>query len=228
MSEQPLEQPLSWTDEHDAPVHSFTRDWWGRLPQVYQQLDRVQRPYPVPLLRYLDGVGHLAGQVRDLNNRMWSGELLDLDGAPDRLLPWLAYLLGFPEEQRRASSEQLRERLRSHVSGGGHPVGTRGHIAETVRGFLRPGAPVQVFASSQFPWTLIIGVNKSDVPGGDYLRLEERIRAAGVIPAGHALRLQEVLATWDQWEAAAGQTWEEVQGNIRTWQDSDSAGVELQ
>lgn len=53
------------------------------------------------------------------------------------------------------------------------------------------------------------------------------LRRAGVVPAGHALIVQEIRATWDQWEAAAGDTWEEKERNIRRWEDSDQAGATL-
>lgn len=212
----------------EDPVHEFTRDWWERLPRHVRDADRAQQPTPFPLLRFLDGIGHQAGIIRDNNQTMWSGEILHPDTAPDGMLDWVAYLLGFTEAQRGHPPSVIRDAIRDHLSAGAHQVGTREHVAATIRPYLNPGGRVQVLASATAPNTLIIGVGPDDVPNQDYQRLTRRVRAAGVVPAGHALIVQNIRATWDQWEAAAGNTWEEKEANIRTWQDSDQAGVELQ
>ena len=50
---------------------------------------------------------------------------------------------------------------------------------------------------------------------------------AGVVPAGHVLVPQLASASWDEWSAAAGATWDEVEKRLITWNDADSAGVVL-
>ncbi len=213
--------------ENHAEVHDFTRDWWGRLPRAWRIADREQNPEAgaVPLLRWMDGIGQIAGRTRDLNSDMWEGRLLDPDHTPDHLLPWLGWLLGMSEHRRQAPPATLRDRIRAQIASGSHGVGTRRHIAASVREFLHEGGQVQILASASYPFTLVIGVAEDDVPGADYGLLEERIRAAGVIPAGHVLVVQDVRTTWDAWEDAAGETWDDKETNISTWDDSDTAGV---
>lgn len=209
-----------------SEAHEFTRDWWERLPQAYREIDGAQTP-GWPLLRFLDGIGDQAGQMRDTSRAMWSGELIDPETAPDRVVPWIAFLLGFSPAQRHTSVNALRQQLVEHSDGTTLSVGTREHIASAARAHLHPGARVQIFASASLPWTLILGVQPEDVPGEDYELLAERLTRSGVVPAGHVIRAQEIRATWDDWEAAAGDTWEAKEQNIRTWTDSDQAGVDL-
>lgn len=221
---------MSTTPENaeEPQVHAFTREWWARLPRHVQHADRQQDPAPYPLLRFLDGIGHQAGQIQDQHDAMWSGEIFNPDTTGDELLEWVAYLLGFTAKRRAHPASVLRETITDHVGTGAHNIGTRQYTAAAVRPYLNPGARVQVLASSSARHTLIIGVDPDDVPDQDYDRLTRQVRAAGVVPAGHALLVQNVRATWDQWEAAAGDTWEDKEANIVTWQDSDQAGVELQ
>lgn len=220
-------EPYFDGDTLDGP-HGFTWDWWGRLPRHVRDADRAQGPISVPLLRFLDGIGHQAGRIQDQHDAMWSGAIFDPETTPDELLEWVAYLLGFTANRRDHPPGGLRESILDHIAGGTHQVGARQQIAATIRPYLNPGARVQVLASSSARHTLIIGVGPDDVPDQDYDRLTRQIRAAGVVPAGHALLVQNIRATWDQWEAAAGDTWEEKEANIVSWQDSDRAGVELQ
>lgn len=210
--------------EDDAPVHEFSRQWWARLPRAFRVADREQHQ-PVPLLRYMNGPGSIAGEVYDLNTTMWEGGLFDPDQVPDHLLPWVAFLLGFSQQQRQTRPARLREMLRAHVSGSAPGVGTRRYIVEATRQYLKPGARVQVLASATNPWTLILGVAEEDVPDADYDRLQERLREADILPAGHALRVQQLRTTWDAWEETAGETWEDKQDNIPSWNESDQAGV---
>lgn len=214
------------TPEDDAAVQAFTRDWWERLPHVYRAQDRLQSPV-VPLLRWMDGPGRLAGTVRDLNTAMYDGTLMDPETTPGAQLPWLAFLLGIGESERKKPSDELRSIIRAQVTGREHGVATREHIAETARKYLADGADVQVVAVETQAWTLIIGVAPDDVPDGDYERVRDKVRAAGVIPAGHAVRVQDIRTTWDAWEATAGETWDDKEANVVTWQESNQAGVEL-
>lgn len=210
--------------EDDAEVHEFSRQWWDRLPRAFRVADREQYP-PVPLLRYLDGPGSIAGEVYDLNATMWEGGLFDPDQVPERLLPWVAFLLGFSEQKRQMRPDRLREMIRAYVAGSAPVVGTRRYIVEAARQYLEPGARVQVLASATNPWTLILGVAEEEVPEGDYDRLQERLRETDILPAGHALRVQPLRTTWDAWEETAGETWEDKQANIPSWNESDHAGA---
>ena len=228
MSEQQSElNPWDVTGPDDAGVDDFTRDWWDRLPRYIKDADMVQQPIPVPLLRFLDGVGSHAGAVRRYTWDMWSGVAVDPSTAPAELLPWISYLLGITDEHRDHGPEHLREFVESHVDGGTNNVGTRQHIRAMVRPYLHRGAQVVVRASTRNVNTLVIMADPDDVPDADYQLLMRRVRASGAVPAGHALVVQDLRATWDEWESAAGDTWEEKERNIQTWEQSDRAGVEL-
>lgn len=212
--------------EDDAEVHHFTRDWWGRLPHIYHTQDRLQTPV-VPLLRWMDGPGRVSGEVRDLNTSMHDGTLMDPETTPGKHLPWLAFLLGIGESERKKPTDELRSIILAQLTGRKHGVATRQHIADTARKYLADGADAQVIAVEDQPWTLIIGVAPEDVPDGDYQRVKDKVRSAGVVPAGHALEIQDIRTTWDIWETTAGDTWDEKESNVVTWRDSDTAGVEL-
>lgn len=172
---------MSHASPEDTGVHEFTRLWWGRLPQFIRDADHTQAPHPFPLLRFLNGVGGQAGAVRDSVQGMWSGEQLTPNGAPDGLLRWLAYLMGLSGTRMELPISHLRQILAEQVAGDVHGVGSRAHVAASVRPLLAPGARVQVLASSSDPHTLIICVNPQDVPGNDPDALQRRIRAAGVV-----------------------------------------------
>lgn len=208
-------------------VHPFTLDWWERLPRTYRVYDRSQEAsVPVPLLRLMDGPGRIAGQMRDFNTTLWNGEAVNPSTAPAALLPWLAWITGVPADARQMDDAGLRERVRVQLTGQQIGIGTRAHIAESARAFLAPGARVQVIGSDTNPFTLIVGVADDDMLMSSEAMVRE-LRRAGVVPAGHALIVQDIRATWTQWEAAAGDTWQEKEQNIRRWEDSDTAGATL-
>lgn len=75
--------------------------------------------------------------------------------------------------------------------------------------------------------TLIVYAKANEVPGNDLVAFEQFLNDSGVIPAGHRVIARERYPTWDQWEEASGATWNSQAHVITTWNDSDSAGVEI-
>lgn len=223
MSESPGPEEL-------APVHPWTRSWWGRLPLAYREADRAQNPEAggMPLLRYMDGVGRIAGEMREISDGLYDGSYTDPDRAPDSALPWLAFLLGMSDAQRDQRPEILRIRIRALVTAGRTRVGTRQLITESAKEFLIPGAEARVSPHPSQPHVLVLHVRSFDVIDSDFETLSARVRSAGFLPAGHGLIVNLVSTTWDQWQEVAGETWDDTEQNIPTWADSDSAGVFLE
>jgi len=201
---------------------------WRSLPQVYQRLDATQNQElgGYPLLRYLNGPAGEAQRVREASDRWWSGEYTDPDVVPaGQMLRWLAQVMGVrtrgvPEHQVRGILQDIRE-------GGRRAVGTRELIAEAARRALTGDRQVSVVPSAQDPHRLMILVRADQLTTEGLAKVAAEVRAAGVVPAGHVLVPQAASASWDAWQAAAGATWDEVESRLVTWNDADSAGVQL-
>ncbi|ASR80661.1 tail protein [Arthrobacter phage Piccoletto] len=211
-------------------LHSWTRKLWGSLPNAHRMADAVQDPGEgyFPLLRWLNGVGALAGQMRDLSDAVWNNELTDLSKAPDEALRWLAQLLGLSESQRAVSLTDLRAALVEITAGGRPAIGTRRSIAEATKRFLTDEKQVTVLPSSITPHTIVLLVRTAEVPGGNLVTLANNVRATGVIPAGHNVIAQNAVATWDSFMAAAGVSWNEKDQKAVTWAKHDTLGVVLE
>ncbi|ALY09360.1 tail protein [Arthrobacter phage Jawnski] len=211
-------------------LHGWTRKLWGSLPNAYRMADAVQDPGEgyFPLLRWLNGVGALAGEMRDLSDAVWNNELTDLSKAPDAALRWLAQLLGLSESQRAVSLTDLRAALVEITAGGRPAIGTRRSIAEATKRFLTGEKQVTVLPSSITPHTIVLLVRAAEVPGGNLVTLANNVRATGVIPAGHNVIAQNAVATWDSFMAAAGVSWNEKDQKAVTWAKHDTLGVVLE
>lgn len=211
----------------EVPVHPWTLAWWSTLPHAYRDADAVQSP-PFPLLRWMDGIGRIAGEIRELSDSLWAGDLTDAERAPDAAVRWLAQMLGVDETQRARALPDLRNYLLDLNTTGRPAVGTRAAISEVARRYLTGDKQVGVMPSSTTPFTIVLLVRATEVPGGgDLAAFAETIKAAGVVPAGHNLIAVNAVPTWDEWEAAAGVTWDEVEGKARTWNDADALGVNI-
>lgn len=75
--------------------------------------------------------------------------------------------------------------------------------------------------------TLIITARADQVPNNDLPAFAQFLNDVGVIPAGHKVVVREGKPPWDAWEAVSGVTWDDQATTIQNWNDSDSAGVDL-
>jgi hypothetical protein len=181
-----------------------------------------------PLLRFMEGVGQIAGQIRDLSDGFWGGEFLDPNNTPDSALRWVAQLMGVPKVVRDQTPAQLRAYLVDLAVNGRPASGTRRDIANAARAFLTGTKQTIMVPHPTRLHSLVMLVKADEVPGGNLAAVVDGVRAAGVVPAGHELTAQTASATWDQWEAAAGITWAEVEAVARTWTEADSLGVTIE
>lgn len=211
-------------------VHAWTRRWWETLPNAYKEADAATNPElgGFPMLRWMNGIGQLAGEMRQISDDLWNGKYTDPATVPDSALRWLAMMLGLSAQHRQQGQAVLRERLTTLTNVGRSAAGTRAMIAESAKAYLLPGAQARVEPSSKRPHVLIMYVRAYEVPDDDLAGLARKVNAAGFVPAGHIVECQRVVTTWDAWEGAAGETWADKEKNIRTWNESDSAGVVLE
>ncbi|ALY10300.1 tail protein [Arthrobacter phage Sonny] len=225
----PASSPSYRVDRLDL-LHAWTRKFWGTLPNAYRMADAVQDPAIgyFPLLRWLNGVGALAGEMRDLSDAIWNNELTDVTKTPDAALRWIAQILGMSESQRAVSLTDLRAAVAELTAGGRPAIGTRRSIAEATKRFLTGEKQVTVVPSSVTPHTIVLLVRAAEVPGGNLVTLANSVRSTGVIPAGHNVIAQNAIATWDSFMAAAGATWNELDGKAGTWSQHDTIGVVLE
>ncbi|QJD53362.1 minor tail protein [Arthrobacter phage StevieBAY] len=224
------EQSSSYRVERLDLLHSWTRKLWDTLPNAFRMADSVQDPSLgyFPLLRWLNGVGALAGEMRDLSDSIWFNELTDITKTPDAALRWLGQIIGLSADQRAASLTDLRAAIAEITAGGRPAIGTRSSIAEAAKRFLTGDKQVAVVPSSVTPFTIVLLVRSSEVPGGNLTTLVNNVRSTGVVPAGHNLVAQNAVATWDSFMAAAGATWDELDGKAGTWNQHDTIGVVLE
>jgi len=186
-----------------------------------------------PLLRYMEGAGQIAGQVRDLSDNLWGGEFMDPRNTPDAALRWVAQLMGVSATIRNQPADDLRAYLVDLADNGRPASGTRGDIANAARRYLTGGKQAIMIPSPTKQHSLIVLVRADELPGAGVdapaalAALVAKIRATGVVPAGHELTAQIAAPTWDQWTAAAGPTWDTRDTAARTWTDADSLGVTI-
>lgn len=217
----------------ETPVHSWTRNWWGTLPHAYRSADNAQAAPGMsnnPLLRYMDGPGQVAGQMRDISDQAWAGKLTNPATTPDHALPWLAQMLGAPTTVRTLPLAQLRTYLQDMATDGRPPAGTRQSIITAAKQFLigEGQALIQPTTPTTPAHTIVMLVRSDQVPNGDLPALVTKVRGTGVIPAGHVLSIRMAISEWDAWETAAGETWAEVDSNASTWAVADSLGIQLE
>jgi len=205
----------------------------GRRAVTFEALTSGTVSQNYPLLRYMEGVGQIAGQVRDLSDGLWGGEFLDPRNTPDTALRWVAQLMGVSATNRHQPTADLRAYLIDLADNGRPASGTRGDIVNAARRYLTGGQQVSVIPSPSVLHRLVLLVRADEVPGADtdlpaaLTALTTKVRATGVIPAGHQLTAQAVAPTWDAWEAAAGPTWDTREAAARTWTEADSLGVTI-
>ncbi|QDK01912.1 hydrolase [Arthrobacter phage Vibaki] len=209
-------------------VHDWSRAWWKTLPGAYRAADVAQG---YPLLRYMEGAGRVAGEVRALSDDMWGETFMNPATTPDTALRWVAQLMGVPAKIRDQPTADLRAYLVDLALNGRPASGTRGDLANAARRYLTGAKQVSVIPSPTSPHRIVLLVRADEVPGADVNltnalnTLVANVRSTGVMPAGHELAAQAANPTWDSWEAAAGATWDTREAAARTWTEADSLGV---
>lgn len=221
---------LSASTRTRMAIQEWTHRWWGLIPSAYREIDAGMNADigGFPLLRFMDGPGQVAGEVRDLSDLMWSGDFTDPETVPDYAIRWLAQMLGVPKAQRELDAATLRAYLVDLVTQGRPAAGNRQSIALAAKRFLTGDRQTIVQPSTVADHTILVLVRADEVPNNDTALIAAGIRAAGVIPAGHDLQVVLAQATWDSWEAAAGVTWTELEGKATTWAKGDSLGIVLE
>lgn len=209
-------------------VHPWTWSWWKFLPEAYRG-DRYQNPEigGYPMLRFMEGAGRIAGEVRDLTDRIFDGRFMNPATTPASALPWLAQLMGTDELGRQKPPEALRSFLVDMSAEGRVAVGTRAHIQHAAKTFLQGERRVVVVPSPENPHRLILLLAEADTPGLDIPAFMAKLRASGVVPAGHEIVVSLAVSTWDDWETAAGISWDDLAKKAKTWAESDALGVVL-
>ncbi|MGV2855449.1 hypothetical protein ACNPON_17865 [Glutamicibacter sp. AGC13] len=179
-----------------------------------------------PLLRFMDGIGQIGGQYRQLSDDLWDGHYTNPETCPDDSLPWLAQMAGINRNVYRIlPPADLRELIKNTQANGLAGLGSRKAIAGIVRPWLSGDKTVLVSPHPARPHTILIRVNFTEVPNNDFSALAANIRRTRVIPAGHVIEIVELVATWDQWEAAAGSIWSELEAKAKRWGEQDTLGV---
>lgn len=194
-------------------------------PALFDDLPTPGDPKAFGLVRFMDGAGRVGAVVRDVINQLEDGTYTDPARAPETGLRWLAMMLGVAEPYRSLPPAKLRPYL-VDVLAGQAPAGSRQAIVNAARTFLTGDRQATVITGSA-PFTLLLLVRSTEVPGEDVNALTARIVASGVVPAGHVLVAKPADPSWDAWSAAAGTTWADKEARIRTWVESDAAGVIL-
>jgi hypothetical protein len=187
-----------------------------------------------PLLRYMEGVGQIAGQIRDISDGLWTGEYLEPQNTPDSALRWVAQLMGVSETVRHQSADDLRAYLVDLAENGRPASGTRRDMANAARKFLTGTRQTIVVPNPARLHSLVMLVREDELPGASVdapaalAVLVDGVRASGTVPAGHELTAQIAAPTWDQWETAAGPDWTSRDARARTWTEADSLGVTIE
>lgn len=125
-----------------AGIHVGTRDVsFEELPDL--AAFTTLKPYP--LLRFMDGIGHLAGFLDDELEHMWEGHTFDPVTAPNEWLRFLATMLGIPRRYlSQLNFAQLRSHLVAFMEQGRPPIGSRRAIAEIAKQWLTGDKQVTV------------------------------------------------------------------------------------
>ncbi len=119
-------------------VHEWTRRWWGTLPSAYREIDATVSPDSgnYPLLRFMEGPGHIAGEIRALTDSMWSGDFVQPALVPEPSMRWVAQMMGVPKAQRDMDPILLRSYLLDLIQYGYPATGSRQNIVDAAKRFL--------------------------------------------------------------------------------------------
>ena len=178
-----------------------------------------------PLLRWMDGIGQLGGQYRQISDDLWDGVYTNPETCPESSLRWLAQLMGVHRNvYSLLQPDDLRLLLINTGRRGLQALGSREALAEIVRPYLTGDKICVARPHPAQEHTIIFQVRVSEVPGGDLDALAEKVRGSGVVPAGHLIQIVEGQVSWDDWQDAAGETWGSVEEAAPTWNAADTLG----
>lgn len=205
-------------------------DLYDMLPEVYRSEDAEQQTPTLPLLKYLDGPGSVMQRVRDVYTQAIDGALFDPQTVSDpRVIMWLAQMLGV--DTRNTTPDTALDDLRSRADEGVPSVGTYSHIAARARLFMQRSVgavnPQVEAMPGPLDWEIALVVREDSVPGADLDAFVAQVQASAAVPAGFFIRAYVAEATWEQFDAAKGQTWEAFTRQVRTWSQHDSVGTVL-
>lgn len=199
----------------------------GYTQPAYNALPGVAGAPTFPMLRWMNGIGAIVGQVREVSDLMWSGDFTAPGNTPDYALRWLAQLMGVPKKQRDIEPAPLREYLLDVLAQGRPVTGNRQSIADAAKRFLMGSRQVSVIPSPTVAHTIMVLVRPDEAPDG-LPAVVAGIKSTGVVPAGHDLQAVYGGVSWDAYEAALGATWDEADAARTTWTVADSLGVALE
>lgn len=204
-------------------------DLYEMLPEVYRSEDVDQIPTQ-PLLKYLEGPGSAMQRVRDVYTQAIDGTLFDPNLVEDpKVVMWLAQMLGV--DTRNVTPSVALDDLRSRVDEGVPSVGTYSHIAARARLFMQRSVgavnPQVEAMPGPLDWEVALVVREDSVPDADLDAFVAQVQASSSVPAGFFVRAYVAVATWEQFDAAKGQTWAAFTRQVRTWSQHDSVGTVL-
>ncbi len=196
---------------------TFTDQWYALLPAFMRNLDAGT---DLQLYRFMDALGRQGEQVAQLAAEADSGRLTDPDLVPERLLPWLAQMVGVSAPSATPPAV-VRSRI-ADLQAVGRP-GSGPAIAAVVRPLLTDTKWVSVVPHyGGDPWTIGVMVRTAEAPE-DLQSLAEAIIADGQKPAGWTLQIVGVGSPWSAFDAL-GATWDEGDAaGGSTWQDEERA-----
>lgn len=182
------------------PVSDDTLTWWGRLPQVVQELDAAQpitplQPYGYPLLCWMEGIGSqlqaLDSIGRDQGTVPGFASLLTLDECPDDALPWLAQFVGLRFTTAQLGNGAAAQRL-AIATPGNWSRGTPAAIAAAAAPYLIPPGQVTIIERTPDPYSFTVEVPLAYLNGISYAELA----AGGISGLPASPTYAEVLSTF--------------------------------
>ncbi|WP_257046903.1 hypothetical protein [Brevibacterium moorei] len=205
------------------------RELYDMLPQQYRTQDALQEPAE-PLRRFLDGPGGLLTAVAGVLDDVDAGVWVDPGRANEKVLRWLAQVLG--SRDRGLNAADLRKALQARLQDGAPAVGTRSHIGQAAAYVLGEDTKLAVFPDPDIPFTIYVLTDEAHLlAAGGVDAVREKISAYGATPAGFKLMPVAAHATWDSFDGAvadAGGSWDDFARMVRTWADHDSLGAIIQ
>lgn len=205
-------------------AEDMTQAVWDSLPEQYKRADAEQSPTPYPLLRWLAGPGSIMTEVRDYADQAEDGLLTNAKTVPEKILPWLARMLGIDPSPN--TSAETRTAILSRASGSAPYIGTRKHIGDAAARVLGANAPLGVYPHPTQPWVIVVASDVESIANaGGLEEVWKKLTRLSVAPAGFYIVPMEARVTWDQFDNAKPPTWAEFDAAIRTWNQFDSVGV---
>lgn len=204
----------------------------SRRHVTYQELPRATAATEQtrhPLLRFMDGIGQIGGQYREISDDLWDGHYTNPQTCPEDALPWLAQMLGIHRRiYRNMERPALRALIINTAANGLAALGSRASITEIVATHLIGDRKTSVGPHPTLKHVILVKVRIDEIPDKDLLRLQAELQGSGMMPAGHQIIVEDgvdATPTWAEWEAAAGTSWSELESRAPRWTDADILGT---